>query len=176
MRQRIADVLWVVLSLAVLGVVAALVWWKVVTPPTFQRTDGGSGAVMDQLQLGRRIKADGWFSVIGLVAALGAGFALTGWRRRDPLLVVVLGTLASAGAGYLAMRLGMALGHHDVAAEVRNAAVGARVPDSLMLISRSVLLVWPIGYLAAAMAVLLSSPIDEPVPQPDDEVAAQPAG
>lgn len=152
--DRRRDLLWTLVTFLVLGVAAGLVWQWVVTPASILRTQ--DGAVVDQAQLGVKVNADGLFSLIGLVAGLLAGFGLVRSRRRDVLLVVLLGTVASLAAGYLALRLGMMLG--DVSrSTILATPVGDRVAAPLTVISRIVLLSWPVGFLIAAVAVLWGS-------------------
>lgn len=170
--DRRRDVVWVLLTLLVLGAVGGLVWWAVADPPLILRT--AQGAVLDQAQLGRRINADGWFAVVGFVGGAVAGFTLVRPRRRDPLLVVLLGTAAAVGAAYLALWIGTTLG--DVPrAEVLDAKVGTRVTGPLQLISHLVVVAWPIGFLVAAVAVLFGgerparddpAAVDVPSPTP----------
>ena len=148
----LADVVWVLGYFAVAGVVAGVVWWKVVTPAYFVRTS--NNAVMVQGELSQRVQADGWFVVIGFLAALLGGLVLTAWRGRSPLLVLLVGYAASVGAGILALRIGIRLGHQDVAALARVAKVGAHVPDSLGVISHLVVIAWPLGFLVSSLVVL----------------------
>ncbi|GGF58280.1 hypothetical protein GCM10011519_35170 [Marmoricola endophyticus] len=134
----------------VLGLVAGVVWQWVATAPTVLRTE--DNAVMDQAQLGVKVSADGWFAVVGVVGGLVAGFGLLR-PRRDPLLVVVLGIVASVGAAYLALWLGGALAHVP-RSEIRAARPGTTLTTSLTLISHAVVLAWPLGFLVAATASL----------------------
>jgi hypothetical protein len=148
----LADLVWVLCYFAVAGVLAGLVWWQVVTPAYFVRTS--DNAVMLQAELAQRVQADGWFVVIGFVAALLGGVLLTAWRARSPMLVMLAGYAASLGAGILALEVGTRLGHHDVAALARTAKVGAHVPDSLGVISHLVVIAWPIGFLVSSLVIL----------------------
>lgn len=149
---RLADLVWVLGYFAVAGVAAGAIWWKVVTPAYFVRTS--DNAVMLQGELGQRVQADGWFVVIGFVAALVGGLVLTRWRGRSPLLVMLVGYAASIGAGILALKVGTRLGHQDVSALAHAAKVGAHIPDSLAVISHLVVIAWPIGFLASSLLIL----------------------
>ena len=148
----LADLVWVLGYFAVAGVVAGFVWWQVATPASYTRTS--DNAVMLQVELGQRVQGDGWFVVIGLVAALLGGVVLTHWRNRRPLFVVLVGYAASLAGGFLALALGRMLGHQDVAALVKSAAVGSRFPDSLNVISPLVVVAWPIGFLIGSVVVI----------------------
>jgi LPXTG-motif cell wall-anchored protein len=150
----LADLAWVLGYFAVAGAVAGFVWWKLATPAYYTRT--GDNAVMLQSELGQRVQGDGWFVVVGLVAALLGGVVLTRWRRH-PLLVVLVGYAASLAGGILALALGRMLGHQDVAALAKTAAVGSRFPDSLDVISPLVVVAWPIGFLIGSVVVIWGS-------------------
>lgn len=150
--SRVRDVAWVLGCYVAAGIVGGLVWWLVVEPPYFVRT--AQGAVMDQMQLGRRVRADGWFMVVGASAGVLGGLLLTWFRDRAPVLVLLVGTLAALLAGCLALSLGTVLGHSDVTGIAESARVGTRIPDSLTLISPLVLITWPLGYLIGAVSVL----------------------
>ena len=82
---------------------------------------------------------------------------LTRWRNRHPLLVVLAGYAASLAGGVLALALGRMLGHQDVAALAKSAAVGSRFPDSLNVISPLVVVAWPIGFLIGSVVVIWGS-------------------
>lgn len=148
----VGDIAWILGYFVVAGVVAGLLWWKVIDPPYFVRNS--QGAVMDQAQLSRRVQADGWFATIGVVAGLVGGVVLTRWRDRLPLLTVLLGFVASLAGGLLALKLGTTLGHNDVSSLVKAAKPGAHVTDSLRVISKMVLAAWPVGFLVGSVAVL----------------------
>jgi hypothetical protein len=148
----LADLLWVVGLFAVAGAAAGVVWWKVAKPASYTRTS--DNAVMFQGELGQRVQSDGWFLVIGLVAGILVGVVLIQWRRRNPLLVVLVGYAASLGAAALMLWLGRTLGHQDVAALLRKAAVGDHIPDSLNVISRLVVVAWPIGFLIGSVVMI----------------------
>ncbi len=148
----LVDLAWVLGLFAGAGAAAGVVWWRVAPTASYTRT--ADNAVMLQGELGERVQADGWFVVIGLVAGLLLGLALTRWRRHHPMLVVLVGYAASLGAAALALWLGGVLGHQDVAALLRRAAVGDRIPDSLGVISHLVVIAWPIGFLIGSVGVI----------------------
>lgn len=150
-----ADVAWVLGYFLLVGLVAGVVWWLVVSPAYYIRTSGN--AVMLQGQLGVRVNADGWFVTIGLVAGALGGLALTRWRERDPLLTLLTGFVASIAGGVVALRLGEALGKRDVPALVKAAKVQGHVPDSLHVISSWVVIAWPVGFLLLSVLLLLGT-------------------
>ncbi len=158
LRDVLRDVAWVVGTFVLLGVVGGVLWWLLAEPPYFVRTD--TTAVMGQAELGKRIPVDGIFVSIGALGSAVLGFALMAWRRRDPLLVLLAGVVASVLAGFVALKLGEHLGHRDVQALVEQAKLGAKVRDTLDVITGWVLLAWPVGFLVAAVSSLLGSSKD----------------
>jgi hypothetical protein len=126
---------------------------------------------MGEADFGQQFGADGWFVVIGVLAGLAAGLALTGWRRRDPLLVVGLLVVGSCLAAALMAVLGHRLGPGDPGAALRGVQLGAKVPERLdvgpQLPGRPhqgafpVYLSWPFGALVGAMFVLVARRSDD---------------
>lgn len=151
----IQDIGWILGYFLAAGFVAGLVWWQVVDPPYFMRTS--QGGVMDQAQLSHRVRADGWFMAIGGVAGLLGGIGLTRWRDGRPVLVLLVGVVASVAAGGLALELGRLLGHRDVSALLKSATVGAHISDKLDVISPMVLAAWSMGFLVGSVAILLGT-------------------
>ena len=148
-------------ALVLLAVVCGVVWWLVVDPAAFTKTsDGGA---MGENDLGKRFNADGWFLVIGVVAGIVAGLALSAWRSRDPLLTCGLLLLGSVVAASVMALVGHLLGPHSTGAALRSATVGARVAEPLRVDVVLVYLSWPVGVLAGSLFVLLGG---APVPDP----------
>jgi hypothetical protein len=169
-RSAARDVGWVLGYFVVAGLVAAVLWWQIVEPPYFIRTR--TGGVMEQAQLSRRVQADGWFLTIGGAAGLLGGVLLTLWRARRPLLVVLVGFVASLGGGVIALELGKLLGHRDVQALLKAAKVGVHIPDKLDVISPMVLAAWPTGFLVGCVAILWGTSGRHSRVQPPDEQAS----
>ena len=151
------DVLWILGTYLVLGVVGAVLWWLLVDPALFTKAAGG-GLTMGEAQLGRRFADEGWYAVIGAVLGLLSGSALTWWRSRDPLLTavgVLVGTCLAAG---VMAGLGLVLGPPDPGTVAAHAAVGAQIPVQLKLGAKACYLVWPIAGLIGTLFVLWSPP------------------
>lgn len=166
------DVLVVLGSLLVLGVLAGMLWWLLVDPAQFTKT--AQGGAMSENELGKRFDADAWFAVIGLAAGVVAGLVLSAWRSRDPLLVsglLLVGSLLAAGAMLLVGRL---LGPGDTGAALRAAKVGAKVPETLGLDTWLAVLGWPIGVLMGTLFVLLGRAPERTGPgsEPSDDASA----
>ena len=157
-RQDVVVVLGVFL---VLGVLGGLLWPVLVTPAEFTKL--ASGGAMGENELGKQFGADGWYVVIGFLAALAAGLVLTAWRSRDPLLVSVLLVVGAALAAAVMALVGHWTGPGDPGPALRAAEVGAKVPESLDVDSFSIYLAWPFGALVGALFVLMgtSTPPDK---------------
>lgn len=174
-RGALVDVVLVLVTFAVLGVVGGFVWNALVSPPTFVRT--ANGGEMDQVQLAGIITIDGWFFTVAAVAGLVAGGVLMLLRPRRPVLVVVLLTLGAALASWLMLQVGLAVGPPDPGPVLAHAAVGTRAPIQLQPHASGVELAWPgAALLGALLVLLLVTPrraVPEAVAEPD--AATEPA-
>lgn len=153
------DVVAVLGTYLVLGVLCGLLWWMLVDPAMYTKL--GPDLVMDPQELGKRFDGDGWYAVIGVVAGLVSGCAVTWWRARDFRLTTVLlvvgaclAAAAMAGVGYL-------LGPADPHAALASAREGDQIPVQLLVTAKAAYLVWPISALVGALMVLWSPPKDE---------------
>jgi hypothetical protein len=159
-RQDVGVVAVVYLALAVLG---ALVWWLLVDPAVFTKTDSG-GLAMSEVELAKRFNDDGWFAVIGGVLGLLSGSALAWYRSRDPLLTAALVLVCSSAAGGAMALLGRLLGPAAPDSVASTAPVGATVPVQLEVTAAVSYLVWPITAMLGVLVVLWS-----PAPDARDE-------
>ncbi|HEY6933449.1 MAG TPA: hypothetical protein VI452_08620 [Marmoricola sp.] len=139
----------------VAAVLAAVVWWQVTPLPVFTRTR--AGAVMDQVQLGRQVAIDGWYFVIAAAVGVVSGVSLTAWRRRDPVLTVLLLTACATLGGWLTARIGRWLGPASPHQALAHLPVGAHAPVQLALTAHGEQLVWPMAALLGAVGVLWGS-------------------
>lgn len=149
-----SDVLAVLGAYLLLGLVCGLAWWLLVDPATFTKV--GDGGSMSEVQLGKRFDADGWYSVVGGVAGLASGLALTRWRSRDFVLTTVLLLLGAAAAAAVMAVTGHLLGPGDPDAALAAATAGTGVPVQLEVTARATYLVWPIAALVGSLGVLWS--------------------
>jgi hypothetical protein len=136
----------------VIGVVGALVWWKVTPLAEFTRTT--TSGQMDEAELGRRVAADGWYFVVAAVGGVVSGFVLALVRRRDPLVTVVLVAVGAALAAGLMLWVGEWLGPPNPRTALLHAAVGDKVPLQLKTHAAGVALVWPIAAMLGAVGVI----------------------
>ena len=160
----VRDVLWVLGTYVVLGVVGAVAWWLLVDPALFTKQAGG-GLGMGEGQLARRFATDGWYTVIAAVLGVVSGSLLAWWRSRDFLLTAGLLLVGSGIAAALMSVLGRRLGPADPGSLVNTVSVGERLPVQLSLSATACYLVWPIAVLAGALFVLWSPP-PEPAERP----------
>ncbi|MGH3367160.1 MAG: hypothetical protein ACRDOY_08155 [Nocardioidaceae bacterium] len=141
-----------------LGAVCGVIWWLLVEPAMFTKVARGSS--MEELELGKRFNAVGWYSVIAAVAGLAAGVVVTGWRSRDFLLTTCLIFGGSGLAGALMALTGYVLGPGEPDVALATAAVGDQAPIQLEVTARAAYLVWPAATLIGALVVLWSPPKD----------------
>ena len=149
-RPTLVDAGIVLVWFLVLGVLAAVAWWQLVDLPRATRTD--TSIVVEADQLGMQVNIDGWFVALALGAGLVSGAVLMLWRRRDPLLMVVLVTLGGGLATVVMSRLGRVLGPDSEVGVLRRQAEGAQAPLPLELHASGALWVWP---LAAALGAAI---------------------
>jgi hypothetical protein len=147
------DVLVVLGSLLLLGVLCGVLWWWLVDPAAYTKT--ARGGVMSENQLGRQFTSDGMYVVIAVLSGLVAGLALCWWRDRDSLLTSLLLVIGSCLAATVMFLVGRQLGPGDPGAALRAAQVGGHVPERLDVHVWTVYLAWPVGVLAGALVVLL---------------------
>jgi hypothetical protein len=109
--RAVADVLGVVVALAVLGAPLGLLWAALAPDTPVLKT--AEGAIYAQPQPEQPIAADGWFSLLGLgfgvLAALVLWFLLRRLRGPVALVAAVLGALAAAPVAWqVGRRVGLA--------------------------------------------------------------------
>jgi hypothetical protein len=142
---------------AVAAVVAGLLWAHLTDPVLVMK--GPTGVGIDEVELGRQFGADGWFLVLGGVAGLALGAALTAWGvvRDRQLVLWVLLVLAGAALATLLMRFtGRIAGPGDPEAALAGAPVGQTAPARLQVHASIVDLTWLVAALMGSLAVLLS--------------------
>lgn len=148
------DALVIVGCYVLLGVVGGLLWWLLVDPAVFTKvSDGGS---MGELELGRRFNGDGWYAVIGAVAGLVSGVAITRWRSRDLVLTTILLVVGACVAAAVMAVTGHLLGPGDTDVALAAADEGAQIPIQLEVTAKAGYLVWPIAALVGSLFVLWS--------------------
>jgi hypothetical protein len=134
----------------VAGLVGAVVWWQQTPLPKVVRS--GDGATLAPEELVKQVSTDGWFFVVAAVGGLLSGVILLAWRRRDPLLMVVLVVLGAGLASWLMVHVGLALGPDKELSALKGMPDGASVSMQLKLHAPGVAWIWPVG---AALGALL---------------------
>lgn len=134
------------------GIPFGVLWWLLTPLPVLEKQAGGVVVIVGRAAE-TAIAADGWFTVLALIAGIGAaGF----WSLRLP--DARLGTLVGLAVGgvvgsVVAWRLGEALGPAAIPVVSRGVEEGARFDGPLELSALGVLLAWPtssvIAYFAA---------------------------
>lgn len=162
MSAGIADAVITLVWFVIAGLVGALVWSHIVTLPTL--TKSGGSATLAPVELTKLVGIDGWFFVIAIVAGLLSGAILASWRRRDPLLMVVLVVLGATLASWVMVHLGLALGPDKVSHALLGVPEGGHVKWQLKLQAPGMAWVWPIGAALGSLVHtwLLSKPEQAP--------------
>ena len=146
------DVGVVALWFLVAGVLAGLAWWLLTPLPEATRV--GDAASLDPEQLTGEVAIDGGFAVIATLVGLVSGVVLLGWRRRDPVLVVVLSVVGAGLASLVMVGLGRLLGPGDVVAALRALPDGGKAPVPLRLHAPGVALLLPAATALGALVQL----------------------
>jgi hypothetical protein len=153
----VREALVVLAVFAVAGLLAGLLWAQLTEP--VQVTKGPAGTGIDEVELGHQFAADGWFLVIGGVAGIALGAAVTAWGvvRGRQLVSLVLLVLAGAALATVVMRLtGRVAGPGDPEAVLADAPVLSTAPARLEVHAPVVDLTWMVAVLLGTLGVLLS--------------------
>lgn len=152
LRPDLGEVVIVACWFAILGLVAAVVW-ELVTPLAAYTRIGDNGS-MDEQELARQFGATGWFFVIAAVGGAFSGVVLLLWRRRNPILMVVLVALGGALAALVMAQLGLALGPEDPQQVLPTVDVGDKASLQLKVEGYGIYFTWSIAALAGALGAL----------------------
>jgi hypothetical protein len=171
----VADLVVVATWFVVLGLLAGVLWWALTPLPEATRV--GNAASLDPEQLTGEVAADGWFAIIATVSGLLSGIALLAWRRRDPLLMVVLTVVGAGLASLLVVVVGRLLGPGDVVTALRALPEGGKAAVPLKVHAQGVTLLLP---AAAALGALVQLWVlrreDDPDRRADDGSGAADVG
>lgn len=154
-RRRAAAELGAVLgAFALAGAVAGFVWERVWTPATGVVVDH-RWRPEDALALQQQFSGTGWYVVVGTAAGLLLGLVAALLVDRVPLLTLVAVVAGSALAGWLMLRVGVALGPADPRDLAASADDGTRLPAQLEVSGRSPFIAVPLGALVGLVIVLI---------------------
>lgn len=144
----------VVVGLALVGVLAGVVWEWIWNPVI--------GVVVDHqwspgsaIGLQQEFSSTGWYVVVAVVAGLLAGLGVGLLADRVPLLTLVAVVVGSALAAWLMLVVGSALGPPDPAAAAHTADDGTRLPSDLSVSGKSPFLALPTGALLGMALVFI---------------------
>ena len=162
----VKDVLVVLASFVVAGLVAGALWPQLVDPVVVEVTD--LGLLTDEVALGERFDTVGWYSLLGGGFGLLLGAVLTA-RRRAHEVATLLAVLVGAGlAAWLSARVGTWLGPGDAERALAGAATGSTAEEQIRLTTDAAYLSWPIAAVFGATLVLWSRLGSRDAAEPDD--------
>ncbi|WP_182442638.1 hypothetical protein [Streptacidiphilus sp. PB12-B1b] len=179
LRTELLVGLALVAGSALLGLVMGLVWhWVAPKVPLY--ADSSDIYLLDP-EGEQSISADLYFAGIGLVCGLLTG-GLAYWRsraRQGGIAVAVGLALGGLAGGYVAWKLGVALGPSgNIVATAKSVPLGRTFYGPLALTAKGVLLAWPAASLLALVALTgLFTPKPAALPEyreDDGEPAAEP--
>lgn len=155
-RDHVLVALLVIGALAVLGVLAGLLWHAIAprTPYVFNDHMGSYVRPVPS----RPIAADGWFAVIALVAGIGCGSLAQGLFHGRLAAAAVGLAVGGVAASLIAWQVGHWFGAAAYEQAVRTVHDGARLYAPLDVRATGVLTLWP---LAATLTVFLGALVEE---------------
>lgn len=140
----------VVVASAGLGVLAAIVWFAVVTLPSYVIQPDGR-ATLSQTEVGELFAIDAWFTVIGLVGGLAIGVSSWIVLRRLDWAVSVVALVGGLVAATACLMVAGWLGPGELEPRLAAANPGAEVPVAFALQATSAVAIWPFGALVVTM-------------------------
>jgi hypothetical protein len=164
-RAILVDVLVVAVWSVLAGIIGGLVWVLVAKPPEGTRTAGSASIPSEELV--KQVGIDGWFFVIALVGGLLSGVLLLAWRRRDPLLMVVLVALGGGLSSWVMVVVGKLFGPDEELGALRSLPDGSHVHEQLRLHAPGVAWVWALA--AAFGALVFLWVLVKPAPESDED-------
>ncbi len=150
------DVLVVVGLCLLVGALLGLLWPHLVTPVEVTKTDQGIST--GEVDLSLRFDNDAWFAILGGLAGLVLGAALTVWRHTREMVTLLALVAGSFAAVWLMARVGHAVGPADPVSVLRNSPTGTTAPDMISVTSTGAYYMWPIGAVLGAFVVLVGFP------------------
>jgi hypothetical protein len=158
--------------LAVLGVVAGVVWQQLAPEVEMRMTDVGPYPV-NELEAGQLMSMDGWYAALAGVIGLVAGSVLaTVFLRHAGTMVIAL-VAGSCLAAVLAFAVGTVMGNGEIiVAWEPDAKLWSPLSAPLQLHAYGVALIWPIAALAPVVPLAWWAwPIAEPEADGDEPAA-----
>jgi H+/Cl- antiporter ClcA len=150
-RHMVRQMLLVLGSAVILGVVAGLIWWRLAEPGQWEVRENGIALTEEQSQGEFQVVA--MFTLVGAIAALTWAVAVFRPFRESGWQLVITVLIGSTLAAVVAWQVGMTVGPPEPAT-VSGLAVGDVLPDRLAVYGIAPFLVWPI---AAMIGVLLAT-------------------
>lgn len=144
--------MWVLLVVAVFGVVVGLLWWWLA--PRVPLISDGRNVYIKDSEGEQQIGQDGTFALLAAAAGLLCGIAVFCYRRRGGVAVVLGLAVGGLLGSLLAWQLGVLLGPtSDIRAHAREAGSGTTFDKNLELHLKGALLLWPMLAMAVHLAL-----------------------
>jgi hypothetical protein len=137
---------------ALLAVPTGWAWVALADPPSVPM--GAHGISYGEQQMNALAGVPGWFAVLGVLVGVVGGTVIAVAGRRFGWAVVVATVGFTLAAGTLTRYTGTHWFGPDVRDQLRHAHRGEQIQLAVHLGSRGPLLVWPVGGLAAVVAVV----------------------
>jgi hypothetical protein len=152
----VRDVLVVLAAFVVAAIVVGVAWPMVVDPVVVERTE--DGLLTDEVALGDRFDAVGWYALLSGGAGLLLGAILVSIRRAHEVMTLLAVLVGACAASWLAAGIGTWLGPDDPNQVLADAEIGATAPERVVLTAEVAYLVWPISAVIGSAVVLWSQP------------------
>jgi hypothetical protein len=160
LRPELTVAVWVIATLVLVGVLAALVWAWAVPSMTYQINDSGQLAVRSS-EPEQPIAADGWFAIIALFVGLLAGFRAW-WHTKGHEPGVVGGLVVGGLLGSVTMLAIGGLVRPSNLEDAASAGVGTRLHAGLAVHTPGVLLLESVAAALVWLVLDLLIPRDDP--------------
>lgn len=154
LRPALLQLVLALAVLAVLGVVAGVVWEWLWSAPKGVVMDH-TWVATDEASLRAQFSGTGWYVVVASAAGLLGGAVVALFVDRFPLVTLVGVVLGSVLAAWLMYVVGVALGPGDPQTLAHAAKDGTHLPGQLQLAHKSPWTALPAGALVALAMVFL---------------------
>lgn len=158
---------WVLLHLGLsglLGVLAGVLWWRVVDLPVYVVGEDGRASTTER-GLTEIFATDAWFCLIGVVVGVGLGLVAWRWLSAAGWPMVPVAVVGSVGSALLCWYVGWSLGPGPLDPRLAEATAGDSVPVELTVHTWVAVVVWVFATSIPLLLISALSP-DHEEPKP----------